>query len=207
MEKGWGPPGGRERGGEGERRRVNLTPTKPLPASKTSASFYILLPHHSPPPSPSPSPNAPPTSASGTAPTPPTPSSSSTAPPPPSPNSYLRRHILLPAGSRSAIRITRIIKEIVLRNESDLRWFVFRDDATVFFTHNLVWTLAKYDHDRWFYVGSGSENYEQNAKNSFDMAFGGGGFAISDSLARALDSCLLRYPNLYGSDARVFAWI
>ncbi|GFZ05530.1 glycosyltransferase [Actinidia rufa] len=75
-----------------------------------------------------------------------------------------------------------------------------------FSPHNLVRTLAKYDHDRWFYVGSGSESYEQNAKNSFGMAFGGGGFAISHSLARALarvlDSCLLRYPHLYGSDAR-----
>lgn len=41
------------------------------------------------------------------------------------------------------------------------------------------------------------------------MAFGGGGFAISAPLARVLarvlDSCLDRYPHLYGSDARIFA--
>ncbi|ONK61090.1 uncharacterized protein A4U43_C08F26150 [Asparagus officinalis] len=41
------------------------------------------------------------------------------------------------------------------------------------------------------------------------MAFGGAGFAISYPLARVLskvlDSCLMRYGHLYGSDARVFA--
>ncbi|KAK9092135.1 hypothetical protein Syun_027046 [Stephania yunnanensis] len=39
------------------------------------------------------------------------------------------------------------------------------------------------------------------------MGFGGGGFAISAPLARAvgrvLDSCLVRYPHLYGSDGRI----
>ncbi|KAK9285362.1 hypothetical protein L1049_024553 [Liquidambar formosana] len=112
-------------------------------------------------------------------------------------------------GLRSAIRVARIVKEAVDRNESDVRWFVFGDDDTVFFVDNLVRTLSKYDHDRWFYVGSNSESYEQNAKYSFDMAFGGGGFVISHSLARVLarvlDSCLVRYAHLYGSDARVFS--
>jgi hypothetical protein len=41
------------------------------------------------------------------------------------------------------------------------------------------------------------------------MGFGGGGFAISYSLAkvlaRVLDSCLVRYAHLYGSDARIFS--
>ncbi|KAJ0111324.1 hypothetical protein Patl1_02070 [Pistacia atlantica] len=41
------------------------------------------------------------------------------------------------------------------------------------------------------------------------MAFGGGGFAVSHSLARVLarvlDSCLIRYPHLFGSDARIFS--
>ncbi|KAF5746043.1 hypothetical protein HS088_TW06G00208 [Tripterygium wilfordii] len=112
-------------------------------------------------------------------------------------------------GLRSAIRVARVVKEAVDRNERDVRWFVFGDDDTVFFVDNLVKTLSKYDHDRWFYVGSNSEVYEQNSKNSFDMAFGGGGFAISHSLARVLakvlDSCLMKYAHLYGSDARVFS--
>lgn len=92
---------------------------------------------------------------------------------------------------------------------SDIRWFVFGDDDTVFFVENVARILSKYDDRKWYYVGSHSESYEQNEKYSFDMAFGGGGFAISAPLARVLarvlDSCLFRYPNLYGSDARIFA--
>lgn len=112
-------------------------------------------------------------------------------------------------GLRSAIRVARVVKEIVDRGEPDVRWFVFGDDDTIFFVDNLVRTLSKYDHNQWFYVGSNSESYDQNVKYSFDMAFGGGGFAISNSLAKALanvfDSCLMRYAHLYGSDARIFS--
>lgn len=104
-----------------------------------------------------------------------------------------------------------MVKEIVDRGEPDVRWFVFGDDDTVFFVDNLVKTLSKYDHERWYYIGSNSESYMQNVKFSFDMAFGGGGFAISHSLARVLatvfDSCLMRYGHLYGSDSRVFSCV
>ncbi|KAL5794009.1 hypothetical protein ACOSP7_002603 [Xanthoceras sorbifolium] len=116
-----------------------------------------------------------------------------------------------PKGLRSAIRVARVVKEAVERagETSAVRWFVFGDDDTVFFVDNLVKTLSKYDHDRWYYVGANSEDYEQNVKYSFDMAFGGGGIAISHSLARVLarvlDSCLIRYAHLYGSDSRVFS--
>ncbi|KAK4795532.1 hypothetical protein SAY86_027858 [Trapa natans] len=114
-------------------------------------------------------------------------------------------------GFRSAIRLARIAKEIVELREPDVRWFIFGDDDTVFFVDNLVKVLSKYDHTRWYYIGSNSESYYQNAKNSFEMAFGGGGFAISSSLAivlaRVLDSCLLRYGHLYGSDSRIFSCV
>lgn len=114
-----------------------------------------------------------------------------------------------PGGLRSAIRVARVVKEAVDRNEPDVRWFVFGDDDTVFFVDNLVGVLSKYNHEKWFYVGSNSESYEQNVKHSFSMAFGGGGFAISSSLARVLaevlDSCLMRYSHLYGSDLRVYS--
>jgi len=117
----------------------------------------------------------------------------------------------LQGGLRSAIRVARVVKEAVDRNETDVRWFVFGDDDTVFFVENVVRTLAKYDHERWFYVGSNSESYEQNLMYSFEMAFGGGGFAISFSLgkvlARVLDSCLRRYGFLYGSDARIYSCV
>nr|DAD23253.1 TPA_asm: hypothetical protein HUJ06_024716 [Nelumbo nucifera] len=112
-------------------------------------------------------------------------------------------------GLPSAIRVARIVSEIVARNLSDVRWFVFGDDDTVFFPENLAMTLSRYDHNRWYYVGSNSESFEQNSKFSFDMAFGGGGFAISYPLARVLarvfDSCLVRYSHLYGSDSRIFS--
>uniref|UniRef100_A0A7N0TB85 Uncharacterized protein n=1 Tax=Kalanchoe fedtschenkoi TaxID=63787 RepID=A0A7N0TB85_KALFE len=110
-------------------------------------------------------------------------------------------------GKRSAIRVARVVSETVSLNHSDVRWFVFGDDDTVFFTENLVKTLAKYDHRMWYYIGANSEMYEQNWFFSFEMAFGGGGFAISfplgKALARVLDPCIQRYPHLYGSDSRI----
>ncbi|KAK4369430.1 hypothetical protein RND71_013222 [Anisodus tanguticus] len=120
-----------------------------------------------------------------------------------------------PSGRRSAIRIARIVKDtfdlVKNVNFSNTHWFIFGDDDTVFFVDNLVSVLAKYDWEKWYYVGYNSESYEQNEKYSFDMAFGGGGFALSAPLAkvlaRVLDSCLMRYPHLYGSDSRVFACV
>ncbi|XP_019193140.1 PREDICTED: uncharacterized protein LOC109187410 [Ipomoea nil] len=112
-------------------------------------------------------------------------------------------------GHRSAVAIARMVKAVAMRNESDVRWYVFGDDDTVFFVENVVSTLSKYDHEQWYYVGANSESYEQNAYFSFHMGFGGGGFALSHGLAKVLgsvlDSCIVRYPHLYGSDARIFA--
>ncbi|XP_065010326.1 uncharacterized protein LOC135640114 [Musa acuminata AAA Group] len=122
-------------------------------------------------------------------------------------------------GLRSAVRVARIVKELidgVVGNDSspvarsdDIRWVVLGDDDTLFIPENLAETLARYDWEQWYYVGAGSESVEQNAKHSFSMAFGGGGFAISyplaKALARVLDSCLVRYAHLYGSDDRVFS--
>lgn len=112
-------------------------------------------------------------------------------------------------GLRSAIRVARMVSETVALSHQNVRWFVFGDDDTVFFPENLVKTLSKYDHGLWYYIGTNSENYQQNKQFSFDMAFGGAGFAISYPLAKVLakhfDSCLDRYPHLYGSDARIHA--
>ncbi|KNA11521.1 hypothetical protein SOVF_134470, partial [Spinacia oleracea] len=112
-------------------------------------------------------------------------------------------------GYRWFIRVARIVSETVSLNHSDVRWYVFGDGHTVFFPDNLVKTLSKYDHQLWYYIGSNSEIYEQTVVNSFDMAFWGGGFAVSAPLARVLakvfDSCLERYPHLYGSDGRIYA--
>ncbi|KAJ1418105.1 hypothetical protein SESBI_16063 [Sesbania bispinosa] len=116
-----------------------------------------------------------------------------------------------PGGLRSAIRVARVVKETVALNHSGVRWYVFGDDDTIFFPENLVKTLSKYDHRLWHYVGAYSENYEGSQVFGFGMAFGGGGFAISSSLAKVLakvfDSCIQRYAHLYGSDARVYSCI
>ncbi|GAV79960.1 DUF604 domain-containing protein [Cephalotus follicularis] len=110
-------------------------------------------------------------------------------------------------GLRSAIRVARVVSETVALNHSDVRWYVFGDDDTVFIPENLLKTLSKYDHGLWYYIGTNSEIHIQNKIFSFEMAFGGAGFAISyplaKVLAKAFDSCIERYPHLYGSDSRV----
>lgn len=114
-------------------------------------------------------------------------------------------------GLRSAIRVARVVLETFALNHTDVRWFVFGDDDTFFFPENLAKVLSKYDHGLWYYIGSNSESYVQNTLFSFDMAFGGAGFAISYPLVKVLaevfDSCIERYPHLYGSDGRIFACI
>lgn len=112
-------------------------------------------------------------------------------------------------GSRSAVRIARIVAESVRLGAEGVRWYVMGDDDTVFFTENLVEVLGKYDHQEFRYVGGVSESVEQDVLHSYGMAYGGGGFAISSALAqelaRALDGCLDRYASFYGSDQRVHA--
>ncbi|KAL5809271.1 hypothetical protein ACOSQ3_029962 [Xanthoceras sorbifolium] len=110
-------------------------------------------------------------------------------------------------GSRSALRIARIVKESFELGLDNVRWFVMGDDDTVFFVENLVTVLAKYDHNQMYYIGGNSESVEQDMVHSYTMAYGGGGFAVSYPLAadlvRVLDGCLDRYASFYGSDQKV----
>lgn len=112
-------------------------------------------------------------------------------------------------GHRSAIRISRIVSETLRLGMKDVRWFVMGDDDTVFVMENLLRILRKYDHKQLYYIGSLSESHLQNIFFSYGMAYGGGGFAISYPLAKALqkmqDRCIQRYPGLYGSDDRMQA--
>ncbi|KAF3951012.1 hypothetical protein CMV_023294 [Castanea mollissima] len=79
----------------------------------------------------------------------------------------------------------------------------------VFVTENLVWVLSKYDHNQYYYIGSLLESHLQNIYFLYDMAYDGGGFAISYTLAKALekmqDRCIQWYPGLYGSDDQMQA--
>lgn len=115
-----------------------------------------------------------------------------------------------PKGDHSAVRISRVVSETFrLLDGEEVRWLVMGDDDTVFVAENLVRVLSKYDHNQYYYIGSWSESHLQNIYFSYNMGYGGGGFAISYALARALermqDRCLRRYPGLYGSDDRVQA--
>ncbi|XP_073275350.1 uncharacterized protein [Primulina huaijiensis] len=112
-------------------------------------------------------------------------------------------------GSRSAVRIARIVKESFELGLKNVRWFVMGDDDTIFFTENLVNVLSKYDHNQMYYIGGNSESVEQDLTHSYTMGFGGGGFAISYPLAadlvRILDGCIDRYADFYGSDQKIGA--
>jgi hypothetical protein len=101
------------------------------------------------------------------------------------------------------------VSETLRLGLKDVRWFVMGDDDTVFVTENLIRVLNKYDYNEFYYIGSLSESHLQNIYFSYGMAYGGGGFAISYPLAKALvkmqDRCIHRYPGLYGSDDRMQA--
>jgi hypothetical protein len=104
----------------------------------------------------------------------------------------------------SQVRIVRTIMETFRQGDKNVRWYVMADDDTVLFVDNLVGVLAKYNHSKYYYIGSNSECVKSNSDFSFDMAFGGAGYALSyplvEALATKLDACIERYPNLYVSD-------
>ncbi|XP_052210499.1 uncharacterized protein LOC127813529 [Diospyros lotus] len=112
-------------------------------------------------------------------------------------------------GLKLAIRISRIVSETFRLGLRNVRWFVMGDDDTFFVTQNLLTVLNKYDHNGYYYIGGNSESHLQNIYFSSSMAFGGGGFAISYPLAKAIekfqDRCIQRYPGLFASDDRMQA--
>ncbi|CAN1750971.1 hypothetical protein LINPERHAP1_LOCUS4202 [Linum perenne] len=102
------------------------------------------------------------------------------------------------------VRIMRSILDMYRVWDRDLRWFIMCDDDTLVFVDNLIDVLGKYDHTKYHYIGSQSEFVKSNADFSFDMAFGGAGYALSyalvEVLAPKLDACIERYPYLFVSD-------
>lgn len=102
------------------------------------------------------------------------------------------------------IRIVRMVLETYREGDEGVRWYIMGDDDTVFLIDNLVGVLAKYDHTKYYYIGSNSECVKSNFDHSFDMAFGGAGVALSyplvAALAEILDECIERYWYLSVSD-------
>ncbi|KAF3565432.1 hypothetical protein DY000_02019148 [Brassica cretica] len=103
---------------------------------------------------------------------------------------------------------TRIYRSILenyrLKQDQDVRWYVTGDDDSVFFVDNMVDVLSKYDHKEKHYIGMFSETIKSNFYFSFDMAFGGGGYALSyplvEALVEELDNCIERYYYIWGVD-------
>ncbi|KAI3788082.1 hypothetical protein L2E82_00727 [Cichorium intybus] len=107
-------------------------------------------------------------------------------------------------GVPYTIRMARVVQETFKAENRSARWYVMADDDTIFFLENLVNVLRKYDHEGYYYVGMNSESIISNTWFSFDMGFGGAGFALSyplaEALANNLDACLNKYQNLRTSD-------
>ncbi|KAK1408423.1 hypothetical protein QVD17_40185 [Tagetes erecta] len=109
------------------------------------------------------------------------------------------------------IRIVRTILETFREGDKDVRWYIMGDDDTIFFLDNLVDLLGRYDHTKYFYIGGVSECVKSNFDFSFEMAFGGAGFALSYPLVEALvaniDRCVETYPFYFVSDQILSACI
>ncbi|CAN1158287.1 hypothetical protein LINPERHAP2_LOCUS22071 [Linum perenne] len=106
------------------------------------------------------------------------------------------------------IRMVRAIldmyRQVHTPNGKGLRWFVVCDDDTLMFVDNLIDILNKFDHTKYQYIGGISETVSSNAAFSFEMGFGGAGYALSyplvEALSSKLDDCIERYPHVFVSD-------
>ncbi|GAB2276813.1 hypothetical protein Dimus_011527, partial [Dionaea muscipula] len=108
---------------------------------------------------------------------------------------------------RSAVRIARIVSEAINMSLPDVRWFVFGDDEHRLLPQQSVKTPSKYDHELWYYVGIDYESFDRIETLGSIWRIGARGFALSSSLAKVLgkvlDSCLERYPHVFGSDGGI----
>ncbi|PKI54992.1 hypothetical protein CRG98_024592 [Punica granatum] len=84
-----------------------------------------------------------------------------------------------------SVRVAWSIVEAFRQGDNDVRWYVIADDDTVLFMDNIVQVLSKYDHTKYYYLGASSESILSNVYMSFEMGFGGAGFALSYPLVNA----------------------
>ncbi|KAI4306733.1 hypothetical protein L6164_029986 [Bauhinia variegata] len=107
-------------------------------------------------------------------------------------------------SNKIQLRIVQTVLEVFREGDENVRWYVMTDDDTVLVIDNLVDMLAKYDHTKYLYIGTNSECTHNNFAFSFDMAYGGAGYALSyplmEALSKTLEMCIERYPHLYTSD-------
>ncbi|XP_010492011.1 PREDICTED: uncharacterized protein LOC104769490 [Camelina sativa] len=102
---------------------------------------------------------------------------------------------------KTQIRLFQSLHESFKKASKETRWFVIADDDTLFFLDNLVEALDRYDHKKHYYIGMNSENVWSNAVFSFDMGYGGGGYALSYptvvTLLNKMEECIRRYLGFY----------
>ncbi|XP_062083210.1 uncharacterized protein LOC133789382 [Humulus lupulus] len=114
------------------------------------------------------------------------------------------RKIYPKLASPIQVRMLRTSLEMFRQGDENVRWYVVCDDDTVLMVDNLVEILSKYDHTKYYYIGTSSESLSSDFGLSFDMAFGGAGYVLSYPLASmvasTLDSCIERYPFIKFSD-------
>ncbi|XP_015875709.3 uncharacterized protein LOC107412446 [Ziziphus jujuba] len=122
---------------------------------------------------------------------------------------FIKRSLYKNIVRPDQVRIVRTVMETFKQGDEDVRWYVMADDDTIVFVDNLVEVLAKYDHSKYMYIGANSECIKSNFDFSFDMAFGGAGYALSYPLAAALakvfDKCIQRYTHLWVSDFMLYS--
>ncbi|KAJ4882950.1 hypothetical protein Rs2_33043 [Raphanus sativus] len=121
-------------------------------------------------------------------------------------NEDLRKLRIYPKlANRVHIRIYRSILETYrLKQDDGVRWYVMGDDDSLFFVDNIVDVLSKYDHTEKHYIGMFSESTKSNFRMAFEMAYGGGGYALSyplvEALVRKLDECVEKYHFIWAGD-------
>ncbi|CAN8302150.1 unnamed protein product [Cochlearia groenlandica] len=103
------------------------------------------------------------------------------------------------------IRIIRSVLETYRLNQNQgVRWYVTGGDDCLFFVDNIVDVLSKYNHNEKQYIGMYSETLKSNHDFSFEMGFGGGGYALSyplvEVLVTKLDDCIERYHYIWAGD-------
>ncbi|PON89145.1 hypothetical protein TorRG33x02_150080 [Trema orientale] len=118
------------------------------------------------------------------------------------------REIYPKLASPIQIRMVRTSLETFREGDEDVRWYVIADDDTVLMVDNLVEILKKYDHTKYYYIGTNSESLNSDFGLSFDMAFGGAAYVLSYPVAKmiasTLDSCIERYPGIGFSDLMMY---
>ncbi|KAK3026354.1 hypothetical protein RJ639_042651 [Escallonia herrerae] len=114
-------------------------------------------------------------------------------------------------GHPITVRMVHAILELFREEREGVRWYIMGDDDSIFFAENMIDVFGKLDHTKYIYVGCNSESLKSNVDFSFNMGFGGGGFALSYPLAEALskdlENCFKRYPYLWSADQLTMACI